>query len=186
MKDSLLLLSSFIKKPKEVGAVAPSSKFLTKGIVENIDFEASRNIVELGPGLGTFTKAILKKSAPYARVFCFEINRKFCDYLKKRVIDKRLVIINASAEDLNKNIRKLKVKNVDYVVSGLPFLNFSTSKKKRILKGIRNSLSDGGKFVLFQYTNGLSGLLKSYFGSVERKFVPLNVPPAFVYVCRKR
>ncbi|MBI2557729.1 methyltransferase domain-containing protein [Candidatus Woesearchaeota archaeon] len=185
MKDSLLLLSNFIKKPKEVGAVAPSSKFLTKGIIEDIDFKASRNIVELGPGLGTFTKAILKKSGPYTRVFCFEVNGKFCDYLRKNVIDERLTIINASAEDLNKNIRKSKVKNVDYVVSGLPFLNFSTSKKKRILQEIRDSLNDGGKFVLFQYTNGLRELLESYFGSVERKFVPLNVPPAFIYLCRK-
>ncbi len=185
MKGSLLLLSHFIRKPKEVGALTPSSKFLTKGIVDSIDFKAARRIVELGPGLGTFTRAILKKLGPKARLFCFEVNDRFCDYLRKNAIDKRLTIINASAENLNKNIRKLNVKNVDYVISGLPFLNFPISKKKRILGEISSSLNDDGIFILFQYTNGLGELLESYFSSVKRKFVPLNVPPAFVYACRK-
>ena len=67
MNDSLLLLSNFIKNPKETGAVAPSSRFLTKEIIRNIDFKASKNIVELGPGLGTFTKAILKKANANAK-----------------------------------------------------------------------------------------------------------------------
>ena len=71
MNDSLLLLSSFIKKPKETGAVAPSSKSLTKEIIKNIDFKSSRNIVELGPGLGTFTKAILKRANLTTKLFCF-------------------------------------------------------------------------------------------------------------------
>ena len=185
MKDALLLLSNFIKKPKEVGAIAPSSKFLTKEIISNIDFKASKNIVELGPGLGTFTKAILEKSSPKTRLFCFEINNKFCDYLGKNIIDERLIIMNEGAEKIKKNIKKFKIEKVDYVISGLPFMNFSNSKKRKILQEIRNLLNDEGKFVLFQYTNGLSSLLESYFSNVDRKFVPLNVPPAFVYACTR-
>ena len=185
MKDAFLLLSNFIKKPKEVGAIAPSSKFLTKEIMNHINFKTSNNIVELGPGLGTFTKAILKKSSPETRLFCFEINDKFCDYLEKNIIDDRLIIINDGAEKISKNIKKLKIKGVDYVISGLPFLNFSNLKKREILQEIRNSLHYKGKFVLFQYTNGLSNLLDSYFSKVDRIFVPLNMPPAFVYVCGK-
>ena len=185
MRDSLMLLSSFMKNPKEVGAVAPSSRYLTKEIVKHIDFESSKNIVELGPGLGTFTKVILKKAKPGARLFCFEINKKLCGYLKKTIDDKKLVIINAGAEELGSHLKKLKISKVDCIVSGLPFRNFPIAKKSKIIKEVKNLLSDKGKFILFQYTNELSSILKSHFSKVYRKFVALNMPPAFVYICEK-
>lgn len=185
MRDSLLLLSNFIKNPKEVGAVAPSSKFLAKEIVNNIDFKSSKNIVELGPGLGTFTKLILKKALPISKVICFEINGKFCDYLKQNIADSRLFVANSGAEHLSAKLEKLGIKKVDCIISGLPFRNFSHYKKIKILKEVRDSLSDSGRFVLFQYTTGLGNMLKLYFSRVESKFVALNVPPSIVYVCEK-
>ncbi|MBS3114622.1 methyltransferase [Candidatus Woesearchaeota archaeon] len=185
MKDSLLLLSNFIKNPKEVGAVAPSSKFLTKEIIKNIDFKNSKNIIELGPGLGTFTKRILKKSKPNTKLFCFEVNKQFCSYLKKNVIDERLIVVNASAEKINNNLKIFNIQDVDFIISGLPLLNFPDAKKRAILHEVKNSLCDNGKFILFQYTNGLGKILESYFNKVNRSFVPLNIPPSFVYVCEK-
>ena len=185
MKDHLLLLSNFIKNPREVGAVAPSSRFLTKEIIKNIDFETSKNIVELGPGLGTFTKQILKKANPNAKLFCFEVNEKFCSYLAKNIVDERMTIIRAGAENISSNLKKFNIKNVDCIVSGLPFLNFSEQKKMEIIREVKNSLNDNGKLILFQYTNGLSKALESCFSKISRTFVPLNMPPAFVYVCEK-
>ena len=180
MNDSLLLLKNFIKNPRETGAVIPSSRFLTKEIVSSIDFEASKNIVELGPGVGTFTKIILKRAKPDARLFCFEVNKKFCGYLEKNIIDKRFMVINAPAEKLSSNLKRLKISKVDCVVSGLPFRNFPDGKKSSILTQVKNSLNDKGRFVLFQYTNGLSGMLESHLSKVKRNFVPIKMPPAFV------
>ena len=185
MNDSLLMLSSFMKKPKETGAIAPSSKFLTNEIIRSIDFRNSDCIVELGPGLGTFTKYILKKANQNTRLLCFEINRKFCSYLSKSINDKRLILMNSGAESINQNLRKLGIKNADCIVSGLPFNNFSDAKKKRILMEVKSSLKDDGRFILFQYTNGLNAMLESHFKKVIRKFVPINVPPSFVYMCIK-
>jgi phospholipid N-methyltransferase len=171
-----------MENPREVGAIAPSSRFLTKEIIRNVDFKTSKNIIELGPGLGTFTKEILKRAKPDANLFCFEVNKRFCDYLEKNITDKRLKIINAGAERISRNLKRIKA---DCVISGLPFLNFSDSKKKKILQEINNSLNGNGRFVLFQYTNGIGRLLSSYFKKVNRRFVPLNMPPSFVYVCEK-
>ena len=185
MKDLLLFLSNFIKHPIETGAVASSSKFLTEQIIKNIDFKNSKNIIELGPGLGTFTKVILKKSKPSAKIFCFDVNKKFCDYLSKNIKDRRLVIINAGAEKIGFYLKKFNIKKVDLIVSGLPFLAFQKSKKRKILCDVKNALNDNGKFSLFQYTNGLSKMLEEYFPKVEGKFVPLNIPPSFVYTCEK-
>ncbi len=172
-----------MKNPKEVGAIAPSSKSLTREIIESIDFKTSKNIVELGPGLGTFTQAILEKAKPDTRLFCFEVNKKFCDYLGKNIIDKRLLIINYGAEKISSNLKKFKIQEVECVVSGLPFLDFSDSKKIKILEEIKNSLSAKGKFILFQYTSKLDKLLRLYFRVVDKKFVLANLPPAFVYIC---
>ncbi len=185
MNDSLLLLSNFIKNPKEVGAVATSSKFLTREIIRNVNFEKSRNIVELGPGLGTFTKAILKKARPNAKLFCFEVNEKFCQFIKKNIVDDRLDVINCGAEEIRAILKKFNIKKADCIISGLPFRNFSDARKRQILKEVKNSLSEEGKFILFQYTNGLNKILKSNFSNVKSRFVALNVPPSFVYICEK-
>ena len=180
-----MMLSSFLKSPKQTGSIAQSSKFLTNEIIKNVEFKKSKYIVELGPGLGTFTKHMLEKANPDAKVICFEINKKFCNYLTKNFDDKRLVVINAGADEIRSNLEKFNIKKADCIISGLPFRNFSNTEKKRILKEVKNSLSPDGRFILFQYTNGLVRLLGSYFSKVERKFVALNMPPSFVYVCEK-
>lgn len=185
MNKSVLFLANFIRNPREVGAVAQSSKFLTREIIRNIEPEKPQNIVELGAGLGAFTEAILRKAGPGSKVFCFEINKRFCRHISENLADERLMVINAGAEKLNWKLRRLNAGKADCIISGLPFLNFSESKKRKILMEVQNSLSDKGIFVLFQYTNGLGRLLHSNFNKVKRKIVPLNIPPAFVYVCEK-
>lgn len=184
MKDSLMLLSSFLKNPGQTGAVAASSKFLTREIMRNIDFRKARVIAELGPGVGTFTREILKKTSHDARILCFEVNKKFCRHLEYSM-GSGITVLNAGAQKLNENIRKLGISKVDCIISGLPFRNFSVAKRKRILEQVEMSLNDNGKFILFQYTNGLLELLEEYFPKVERRFVALNVPPSFIYTCGK-
>jgi len=183
MKDSLIMLANFLKNPKQTGSIAQSSKFLTREIVKNVDFKNSKYIIELGPGMGTFTRAILEKAGSDAKVVCFELNKKFCSYLNKRFNDKRLLVVNAGADRIKHNLKKFNIKEADCIISGLPFRNFSDKDRKKILKEVRNSMGENGRFVLFQYTNGLSKALKENFSMVSRHFVPLNIPPAFVYVC---
>jgi len=144
-----------------------------------------KNIVELGPGSGVFTKEILKRASPDTRLFCFEVNNEFCSHLRKNISDKRMKIINAGAEDIMANLSRYNLGEVDCIVSGLPFRNFPVQMKEEILEGVKGSLKEDGRFILFQYTNGLVEMLESYFSDVYRTFVPLNMPPAFVYVCGK-
>lgn len=186
MKDSLMMLANFLKNPKQTGSIAQSSKFLTREIVKNVDFKSSKCIVELGPGIGTFTKAILEKSNPDAKIICFELNKTFCSYLNKNFDDKRLIVVNAGADKIKDNLKKFNIEEVDCIISGLPFRNFPDKDKKKILKEIKDALSYKGRFILFQYTNNLSKMLKSHFKKVSRRFVPLNIPPAFVYACEKQ
>lgn len=185
MNKSILFLANIIKNQREVGAIAQSSKFLTKEIVRNVEPGKPQKIVELGAGLGAFTEAILKKTSPESKVFCFEINKRFCRHISENMIDERLIVINEGAEKLSGQLKRLNAGKADCIISGLPFLNFAETKKRKILREVRNSLKCNGRFILFQYTNGMSKLLHSHFNKVKRKMVPLNIPPAFVYVCEK-
>ncbi|HIH11749.1 TPA: SAM-dependent methyltransferase [Candidatus Woesearchaeota archaeon] len=186
MKESLLLLSKFIKNPKEVGAITPSSAFLRKEIVDNINFETAHHIVELGPGLGAFTQSILENARRDTKMICFETNKDFCEHLGLKIKDPRLRILNVSAEQMQNQLREMNIKKVDCIVSGLPLFYFSDTQREQIMSGIKAVLPVQGTFILFQYTQRLQKLLESHFETVEKKLVLGNLPPAFVYVCRDK
>src|SRR3990167_7128206 len=116
MKNTLLLFKHFLKNPKEVGAIVPSSSFLTEEIIKNIDFKNTKTIIELGPGLGVFTKAILKNARKDAHVYCIEVNKTFCATLRKEINDERLSVINRRAENLSIILQEHKIKKVQCIV----------------------------------------------------------------------
>ncbi len=184
MHERISFFSTFIKNPAEVGSVTPSSKYLTNEIIKNIDFKKSITIVELGPGLGTFTKHILKNASQNVKLICLESNKKFCNYIAGNILDERLTVIHGKAEKLSSILENINIKKADCIISGLPILNFSAQKKSELLSEVKKCLRNKGKFILFQYTNNLSRMLGIHFAKIDKKFVPLNVPPCFVYVCR--
>lgn len=182
MDDKLLFFSTFIKYPREIGSVVPSSKFLIEEILKNIDFSTAKHIVEYGSGTGCITIELLKRARPDAKILCFEINKKFCKSLK----DKRLIVINDSAENIKKYLKKFNVGKVDYIVSGLPFSSLKPYEKYIILKEAKNNLRNNGKFVVYQFLSNLRKYIDYYFSKISIKFVPFNLPPCFVYVCEKQ
>jgi phospholipid N-methyltransferase len=82
-------------------------------------------------------------------------------------------------------VRQLGLYQVDCILSGLPFTNFSQSLRDRILDGVLEALKPGGLFIAFQYSPHMKNQLSRRFAKVELSFVPLNIPPAFVYYCHK-
>ena len=186
MDDKILFFSSFLQYPREIGSVVPSSKFLTDEIIRNIDFKSAKCIAEYGPGTGRMTVEILKRARKDSKIFCFEINKNFCNYLRKKFKDERLFIINDSAGNIKKYLKKFDIPKIDYVVSGLPFTNLTTNEKYVIIKEAKNTLKPNGKFLAFQFVlNNFKKYLYKYFSNISMKFVPLNIPPCFVYVCEK-
>ena len=186
MNKNILFFQTFLKSPKEVGSIIPSSKFLIKELLKNIDFKNASCIVEYGPGTGCITSEILKKARKDAKIFCFETNKKFCIYLKEKIKDERLKIINDSAENIKKNLKKYNVHNVDYVVSGMPFSTIPNNKKHLIIQETKSMLKTNGKFVIYQFLNNFKKYLRNYFSKISAGYVPLNIPPCFVYVCENQ
>ncbi|TKX31799.1 class I SAM-dependent methyltransferase [Campylobacter estrildidarum] len=180
----------YLKNPKQVGALCPSSKKLRKVITQNIGLESVRNIVEIGPGTGAFTETILKKKHKDAKFFAVEINDKMAKKLSKKYENLDLQIGNA--ENLEHFLYERDMQNVDIVVSGIPWALLKDDEQEKLLNVIYRNLSKGGYFTTFAYilpspsSKAFRSKIFKLFSEVKiSKIVWQNVPPAVVYYCKK-
>ena len=168
-----------------MGAIAPSSKYLTKKMMGNLSLSEANLVVEFGPGTGVFTKKILELIGPKTKLVVIEINTSFYDNLKQQLSDPRLTLINGSATDLSLYLKQLKLHKADVIISSLPLAVLPSFLRNRIVLSASDSLSKKGKYVQFQYTLQSQKMLEKVFSSVKIKSCLLNIPPAFIYTCSK-
>ena len=187
------LFKHFVKNPGEIGAICPSSPFLAETIVSDISLENASTIVEIGPGTGVFTKAIIRKKRDDANFFVIELNEGLYNQFQKRFPG--ISAHNNCASELSEIMKKENVTSIDVVISGLPWASFPETLQNDILGSVFESLSPGGTFATFAYLQGFlmkgahrfKKLLKTKFDQVDTsRVVWRNLPPAFVYRCRKK
>lgn len=175
----------YLKSPRTVGAVAPSSKKLAEKMACDIDYENAKCIVEYGPGTGVFTERLVKKIKEHTLLMLIEYNEEFCRQLKEKYSNySNVVVVNDSAENIDKYLKEYNIKEVDYVVSGLPFASLPQNMSNRILKKTKDILKKNGLFITFQYTLLKKGYIGSYFKDISLERVIFNLPPAYVLKCQ--
>src|ERR671932_2045634 len=96
---AILFARNFIKHPKMLGSMIPSSRFLIDQVLRQIDWQRARVIVEYGPGVGTFTAEILQRMRQDAILIVFETNHDFVQFLRSSFDDPRLHVVSGSAAD---------------------------------------------------------------------------------------
>lgn len=180
--DIIQFMKQSILYPRTVGAIVPSSKFSARKMIEPIDFEQTSTIVELGAGTGVFTKELVKKKQKDTILVVFEINKEFANQLEEKYKeDNTVIIINDSAEKLI----HYDLKNVDYIISGLPFVTLEKRASTQILNNVSSVLKEKGKFITIQYTRRQFQFISSFFDSFQTKREYYNIPPAYIVVCQK-
>ena len=179
-----------------VGAIAPSSRYLAQAMLRPLPLDNARVAVELGPGTGVMTRALLNVLPADATLLAFEINQRFVRYLKSTITDSRLVLIHASAQALPEELSRRGYRHVDAILSSLAMGLMGDPQRHALLSEISASLKKKGIFTQYQYLHSLQfrgrqlthfdleGLLRLYFRSVQRKIIWRNLPPAFVFTCR--
>ena len=114
-----------------------------------------------------------------------ELNDTFYKDLKNRITDKRVHIRKGSASDLQKFMNELNVVQADFIVSSLPLAMIPDILRKRIIIEVNAQLNDQGEFIQFQYSLQSFKLFKKVFNKVSVRPCLFNMPPAFVYSCKK-
>ena len=184
MAKSNPFIKQYFGNKKEIGAIAPSSRFLRNRMMSPISFHSTDVIIELGAGNGVFTRELIKRMKNECKLFVFETNEFFFEQLSNEIKDKRVVFFNDSAELINEKLREQGIERVDAIVSSLPYAVFPSLVKNNILDACVSALHQDGVYVQFQYTLNAHKLLKQKFSKVTLDFTPINMPPAFIYRCK--
>ena len=174
------------------GAIAPSSQFLARTMVEGLDLQSAGAVLEYGPGTGSFTGEILRQLRPSAKLVAIELNPELADSF--RTHHPNVTLVQDSVANVERICSREGIRSVDCIVSGLPWASFSRAMQTEFLDAMMRVLKPGGRFVTFAYLHGLvlppgksfAALLPRYFKTVSKSGVVwLNLPPAVVYRCRK-
>ncbi len=189
---STTFLRTFLSRPGQVGAIAPSSRFLAQCMVDSVDWASARYVVEYGPGTGAFTGAILRSLHPEAKFFAIERSPELCDVMRGRF--PQLDLSEGSVEEVASYCQARGFPHVDAVICGLPWASFPDGLQKSCLDALATMLAPSGQFATFAYWQGLllpaahrfRHRLDQYFSEITRsQTVWRNLPPAFVYRCRR-
>lgn len=183
--ERIAFLRGFLKHPQQVGSIIPSSQFLERRIARLAGVTHAHVVVELGPGTGGTTRALLKSMKEHARLLCVELNPQFHDILR-RIDDPRLVLHHGSAEELKEVMDRHHLRGADAIVSGIPFSTMPPAMAGRVLDAIDAALLPGGRFVAYQVRGHVETLSRPYFGRAKVDVELLNIPPVRIYRWEKK
>jgi len=181
----MLFARNFILHPKMVGSMLPSSPFLVRQVLKQIDWEKARVIVEYGPGVGTFTREVLARMHPQATLIALELNSEFFGFLKSSLHDPRLRLIHESATEVDAVLQKLGHPQADYVISGIPFKTLPHALRDTIVRKTYSVLRPSGSFLVYQMSGAVLPYLEKVFAKVSRDVELLNFIPARLFYCAR-
>ncbi len=185
-QQALFFARNFLKHPRMVGSVVPSSRFLIDRMLSKVDWARTDLVLEYGPGVGIFTSAILQRLRPGAVLVAIEMNPEFVAFLRAWVRDPRLILVHGSAAVADQMLASRHLPLADYIISCLPYAAMAPDDRDAILRTAHSVLRPGGAFISYHYTPAMLPSLQSIFGNVRRDFEPLNFPPAWLFDCQRR
>ena len=178
-----LFARNFLKYPSMLGSVIPSSPFLVKDMLAQIDWNRAQVVVEFGPGVGTITREALKRMHRDAVLIVIELNEDFVRYLRATIHDPRLRVVHGSAADVRLILAQQGFVSADYILSSIPCSLMPGPLRQEIVTESRHALKPEGSLRLFQYNRTLLPYLNSSFGSVKQNFQLFNILPALIFHC---
>lgn len=181
MLDRIRFLARMIARPVHTGAIAPSSRALGHAMAAEIDPCNGLPVLELGPGTGVVTEALLERGIAPERLTAIEYDAGFAALVQQRFPKMR--VIQGDAFDLD---RTLGVREpLAAVVSSLPLINFPNEMRSTLLENIFARLAPGAPFVQFSYRLSPPVAPPRHMTVSRAAVIWLNLPPARVWVYRR-
>jgi phosphatidylethanolamine/phosphatidyl-N-methylethanolamine N-methyltransferase len=185
LDDEVRFLRSWIEKPLHVGAVMPSGRPLARTMASYVDAYAEGPVVELGPGTGAITSALIDHGVDQKRLVLVEYNPGFCALLRDRYPQAK--VVQGDAYTLRDTLWSVLGAPATAVVSGLPLVTKPMLTRLRLVRDAFAALAPGAPFVQFTYAV-IPPIPKSLPGvhTEASERIWMNLPPARVWVYRKR
>jgi phospholipid N-methyltransferase len=181
--DWWLMFTKFLKQGRSIASFAPSSRFMARKIINGIDWDKAKCIVELGAGTGPITAQMVKHLKPHTKLLVIELDKDMAARLKAKFPN--VDVVQGDASKFDELLAERGITQVDHVVSGLPLPSFPAELRDTILSKSAKMLSPEGTFRQLTVMPWVYyKMYRGYFEDVRFKFVPINMPPGGVYVCR--
>lgn len=189
MNDNTLFLGKFLSqltRGNPVASIAPSSRWLSRTTVRNIDWDRARTLVELGAGTGPITRVLAERAHPDCRVIAVERDPDFARLLRERFGSlPNFEIVEGDARELGPMLVDRGITQVDHVISGLPVPSFPNDLKDALFRLVRTILRPEGTYnQITEIALVYWPLYRRYFDHVQFVFEPRNLPPSGAYICR--
>ena len=182
--DEVHFIRSWLERPLDTGAVTPSGRMLARTMAHYVDPSRGGPVIELGPGTGPVTEALVEHGVDPARLILVEFNPRFCQLLRARF--PAATVVQGDAYGLRRVLAQVLWQPAGAVVSGLPLFTKPLRTRLRLLREAFSVLRPGAPFVQFTYAvvppipKALAGVSAE---ASER--IWMNLPPARVWVYRK-
>jgi phosphatidylethanolamine/phosphatidyl-N-methylethanolamine N-methyltransferase len=183
--DEVQFIRSWIEKPLSTGAVMPSSRVLARAMARYVDPRVNGPVIELGPGTGPVTEALVKQGVDPARLILAEFNPDFCRLLRTRY--PAATVVQGDAYRLRRLLETYVYEPAAAIVSGLPLVTKPLYTRLRLISDAMTLLAPGTPFVQFTYAM-LPPIPKELSGmrAEASELIWMNLPPARVWVYRDR
>jgi phosphatidylethanolamine/phosphatidyl-N-methylethanolamine N-methyltransferase len=182
--DEVRFLRSWMGRPLTTGAVSPSGKALTKLMASFVDPGDKLPVVELGPGTGVVTQALLERGVAPGRIVSIEFNPEFCTLLQRRFPGVR--IVEGDAYGFSTTLKGWVDGPVSAVVSSLPLFTRPPEMRRKLIVDALDRMPAGRPFIQFSYALVPPVPAEAGRFSVEHtNWVVMNLPPARVWIYRK-
>jgi len=184
IKENFSFFKSWARSPRTTGSIIPSTSSIGHTMGGYINLERDGYIVEIGAGTGALTQGLLKSGIHYKRIILVELNKNLVKHLNRKFPD--VLVIHGDAQKLEELLPEHIKKDVQAIVSGLPFVSLPKKISYNILQAIEKLLPEKGIFLQFTYRPWKSPLKSANFigERIGREF--FNFPPAAIWSYRKK
>jgi phosphatidylethanolamine/phosphatidyl-N-methylethanolamine N-methyltransferase len=182
--EEIRFFKTWMNGPRNTGAILPTSMVAARSMASLLDPASNLPVLELGPGTGVITRAILQRGVPPSNVVSVE----FCaEFHARLTLDMPEVkFIHGNAFDLDATLGESRALKFDCVISGIPLLNFPVSRRVSLIEDLLDRMPPGRPVVQFSY--GFASPVPARSGNFEvihHDFVMRNVPPARIWLYRR-
>jgi phosphatidylethanolamine/phosphatidyl-N-methylethanolamine N-methyltransferase len=183
-EDEARFLRSWLERPLVTGAVTPSSKLLARTMASYVDPRVPGPVIELGPGTGPVTQALVRRGLAQDRLVLVEYNPEFCKLLKRKF--PRAAIVQGDAYDIRDSVGEALGEPAAAIVSSLPLFNKPLEQRLELLSEAQAFMRPGAPFIQFTYAvvPPIPTQTGEYSAHGSNR-VWLNLPPARVWVYRR-